>query len=131
MKITLLIKKRIKIHKYFGLDLNKKEVEKNITFQILDKNNNLYKEVTTNEYGEIEFELPYGTYTVKQINTTSGYEKVEDFTITINEDSDEIIEFYLNDLKIPDTFEYSYTNIIIFSLLFLVSILFVKVYYEK
>ena len=29
--------------------------------------------------------LPFGTYTLKQITTTEGYEKIKDYQITIDE----------------------------------------------
>ena len=39
----------------------------------------------TDSNGKINIVLPYGTYTVKQLSTTQGYEKVEDFNIVIKE----------------------------------------------
>ena len=123
-----VIKRKIKIYKYFENDEQNKKVEQNIKFQIFDKNNNLYTEVITDEYGIVEFELPYGTYTVKQVNTTDGYYMVDDFTIKVDEDAKELIEFYLNDLKIPNTYSYDNTYII---LIMLISSIFVLRYVKK
>ena len=47
--------------------------EDNIIFEIYNKDDILVKEVKTNEEGEVEFELPYGTYTVKiKIHDSTG-----------------------------------------------------------
>lgn len=96
-----IIKNKIKIHKYY--DNNK--VEKDITFMIYNSSNELVEEVTTDENGIIEIELPYGKYLFKQVNTTLGYAKVEDFIIEVKEESDNIFDYYLNDIKVPETGE--------------------------
>lgn len=61
-----------------------------VKFAIYDHNNNLVKELTTNNQGVFKFALPYGTYKVKQLTTTPGYEKIKDFTIDIKEQLDDI-----------------------------------------
>lgn len=101
-----VIKSKIKITKYIkdGINVNP---EGNIKFQILNNKNEIYKELETDINGIIEFELPYGTYLVKQINTTEGYYKVDEFEIKIDENSHYEIEYFLHDLKIPDTNERS------------------------
>lgn len=43
---------------------------------------------TTDSNGKLNVTLAYGTYTVKQLNTTSGHEKVKDFTITVKNNGD-------------------------------------------
>ena len=101
-----VIKSKVKLMKYKKED----EIltpEKNIKFQILNSKNEIYKEVETDINGYIEIELPYGTYLVKQINTSDGFYKVDDFEIKIDESTPNEIEFYLHDLKIPDTNEES------------------------
>ena len=94
-------------------------MEKGITFVIYDSNNNKYGEVTTDENGIIEIELPYGKYLFRQKNTTEGYKKVDDFNIEVKEESNNIFEYYLNDIKVPDTNEDLKT--IVLSILLLVS----------
>lgn len=84
--------------------------EKNISFEIYN-NNELIKTITTDENGEIEFYLPYGTYLIKQINTTNGYSIVEPFEIIINNNEIETIE--LKDYKIPVPNTKTKDNIII------------------
>ena len=59
--------------------------EVNVKFGVYDKNDKLVGEYTTDEQGNFEFNLPYGTYTVKQLTTTSGHEKIKDFTIEVKE----------------------------------------------
>ena len=113
-----VIKNKIRIYKYFG-DNNNRIAEKGIVFTIYDSNNNIYNEVTTNEDGMIELELPFGEYKFSQKNTTSGYKKVDDFKVVIKEESNNIVEYYLNDLKLPDTKED--IKIIILSVLLAIS----------
>lgn len=99
-----VIEKKIKIIKYYGSkeeQLNgtlKKEV--NITFDIYDSNNNLYGSYLTDISGEIEIILPYGSYTIRQVNTTANYDKVADIELEINEETLEDIIFTLYDLEI-------------------------------
>ena len=58
--------------------------EININFGFYDKDNNKVAEGTTNAKGYLKVKLPYGTYTVKQLNTTPNHEKVEDFVIVVH-----------------------------------------------
>lgn len=74
--------------------------EPNISFEIYDKNNTLINTITTDTEGYISITLPYGTYRLKQINTTENYFKVQDFNITINEEGDKPIYKLLSDSQI-------------------------------
>lgn len=66
--------------------------EANVTFDIyLKSSNELYKSITTDKNGYADVVLPYGTWVFKQKNSTPNFEKVEDFELTINEQSDENI----------------------------------------
>lgn len=56
--------------------------------------------ITTDKNGFAEIKLPYGTYTFRQINTTPNYEKVKDFEITIDENSDSEIKKVLSNAEI-------------------------------
>lgn len=59
--------------------------EENITFEFyLKSSNELYSIITTDENGYATTELPYGKYIVKQINSTPGYEKNDDFEINVD-----------------------------------------------
>ncbi|MFR5856824.1 MAG: SpaA isopeptide-forming pilin-related protein, partial [Bacilli bacterium] len=58
--------------------------EPNITFDIyLKSTNEKVISITTDYNGYATTTLPYGTYIVKQVNTTTGYDKLQDFEITI------------------------------------------------
>lgn len=59
------------------------EPEVGIKFGIYNNKNELVEEVTTNSQGVFRFTLPYGTYTVKQLTTTKGHEKIVDFNIEV------------------------------------------------
>ena len=71
--------------------------EEGITFQIYDKSNQLYKEITTDKNGYATTELPYGVYKFHQKNTVTGFEKIYDFYITVDENSEK--EQYYNILN--------------------------------
>lgn len=59
------------------------EPEVGIKFGIYNNKNELVEEVTTSSQGVFRFTLPYGTYTVKQLTTTKGHEKIDDFNIEV------------------------------------------------
>lgn len=115
-KITItlknkVIKGKLKIHKvYIDEDLIKDE--ENITFNIYDNKNNLYKSLTTDKFGNLEIELPYGTYKVVQQNTTDGYEIVEPFIIIINSNTPLTYDLKDYKIKVPNTYAKSKDNII-------------------
>ncbi len=93
-----VIEKKIRVEKKYGED-NNFQKETNIIFHILNQNNEFVLEATTNEEGFFEIQLPYGTYQLIQINTTDGYQKIDDYQIIVSNTEDELIE--LKDLKIP------------------------------
>ena len=99
-----VIKSRVKIIKLYGtkedFDNNTMKKEENITFSIYDKNGINVFTGTTNNEGIIETSLPYGEYTVEQINTTIGYNKIEKFNFSINEDNSISYDIVLHDFKI-------------------------------
>ena len=98
-----VIKKNIKIVKKYGEE-NNLQAEPNITFEIYNSKNELIDTKTTNENGEIELTLVYGTYSIKQINTTEGYEKIEDYLIEVKDQEDETIEFMDYKVEVPNTY---------------------------
>lgn len=76
--------------------------EENITFDIyLKSSNEKVASITTNKKGFAETVLPYGTYIVKQVTATENYEKVDDFEIIINGDTDEPYYHLISNAKIP------------------------------
>ena len=128
-----VIKSNIKIIKFFGtkkdLDLKTLKREKDVLFEVYDKDNNMVYSGKTDESGQLDFILPYGTYTVKQITTMDNYQKVDDFQIVINDESEENIEFELIDLKVevPNAYVKEYKNNFFDYLLLLIINLFLGV----
>ncbi len=91
-----VIKRKIILTKLYGnKQLEDYKVEPNVQFGIYDQNNQLTNTVTTNKSGQAEIELPYGSYTIKQLTSTKNYEYSPDITVNINESSDEEINFVL------------------------------------
>ena len=93
-----IINKNIKIIKKYG-DNYSFYGESNISFDIYNNKNELIKTITTDNNGEVIFNLPYGTYKVIQKNSTEGYYKAESFAIIVSDTEEKTIE--LIDYKIP------------------------------
>lgn len=89
-----VIEKEFELYKTFS-DGGKSMIlkaEPNITFEFyLESSMKLYENATTDATGRLLVKLPYGTYIVKQKNTTYNHEKLDDFKIVINEASAEKI----------------------------------------
>ena len=103
-----VIKKEIEITKLFGIDDNFKP-EENINFNIYDEDENLIKTIITDENGKASVILNYGKYTIKQMTTTEGFEKVEPIEIEVRNTLKE--ELTLKDYKIPVPDTYKKLNI--------------------
>lgn len=71
--------------------------EAGITFEIYYPNGNKFDEITTDKNGYASIDLPYGVWKFHQVNTTTGYEKIYDFYITVSETSEK--EQYYNILN--------------------------------
>lgn len=107
------IEKTIELIKYReDIDLKQNILEPNITFEFMNKQTKETYTITTNENGTASISLPFGNYQVRQINTTEQYEKIKDFEIIINENSEEKVVYELLDkpeegtiklLKLGDT----------------------------
>lgn len=97
-----VVKRKIEIYKKYGNpNSDSMKPEEGISFGIYDHLDNLLEIITTDSKGYAEVTLPFGNYTVKQINTTEGYQKIDDFTIDINETTNAILTYQLDNLKIP------------------------------
>ena len=104
-KITVtnqVIKKEITIKKQFGEEENL-QPEENITFEIMNQKNEVIYTLQTNKEGITTFTIPYGTYIVKQINTTEGYEILNPFQLIIKDNEPKIIELYDYKIPVPNT----------------------------
>ena len=71
--------------------------ESGIVFNIYDNNDNLVKSITTDKNGYATTTLPYGVYHFSQQNSNTGFNKIHDFYITVDENSES--EQYYNILN--------------------------------
>ena len=75
--------------------------EPNVSFEIyLKSTGEYYKTIKTDEKGFVSVKLPYGKWIFKQVSSTAGFEKVKDFEIVINNDSDEDITKIISNAEI-------------------------------
>lgn len=75
--------------------------EPNVSFEIYLKSiGEYYKTIKTDEKGFVSVKLPYGKWIFKQVSSTSGFEKVKDFEIVINNDSGEDITKIISNAEI-------------------------------
>lgn len=114
-----VIKSYIEINKLYGSNEDKDyKVEPNIEFGVYDTKNNLINIYKTDLTGYVSFYLPYGNYIIKQLNSTTNYDKVNDIYLTIDENSDKKITYVLKNnlltskLKVVKKDKYSNKNII-------------------
>lgn len=77
--------------------------EPNASFEIYNKDGKLIKTIITDENGEIEIELPYGEYTIKQTTTITGYEIIEPFKIIIDSNKEQVFKLTDYKIKVPNT----------------------------
>ena len=64
--------------------------EVGIIFEIINHQNEVLKEIITDNQGVIKFTLPYGNYKIRQKSTTPGHEKIEDINIEVKEQIDTV-----------------------------------------
>ncbi len=71
--------------------------EANITFEIFYPDGTKYGEIKTDKNGYATIEIPYGVWKFHQVNSNTGFEKIYDFFITVDEVSEK--EQYYNILN--------------------------------
>ncbi len=71
--------------------------ESGIQFEIYYPNGTLYDTITTDKNGYATIKIPYGVWKFHQVNTNTGFEKIYDFFITVDENSEK--EQYYNVLN--------------------------------
>ena len=71
--------------------------EEGIKFEIYYPNGKLFDTITTDKNGYATLNIPYGIWKFHQVNTTTGYEKIYDFFITVDYDTES--EQYYNILN--------------------------------
>ena len=83
------IKRKVDLFKVYASDETGFLVgEANIQFDIFDKNNKLVTSIITDSEGYASTVLPFGLYTIKQVNSTDNYYKIDDFVINIDSSDD-------------------------------------------
>lgn len=97
-----VIEKKVNIYKVFADGSTTiLKGEPNVSFEIyLKSTGEYYKTIKTDEKGFVSVKLPYGKWIFKQVSSTSGFEKVKDFEIVINNDSDEDITKIISNAEI-------------------------------
>ena len=71
--------------------------EANVKFEIFYPNGTKYGEIMTDRNGYATLDIPYGVWKFHQVNSHTGYEKIYDFFITVDENSK--LEQYYNILN--------------------------------
>lgn len=71
--------------------------EKGIKFEIYYPNGEKFDEIITDKNGYATINLPYGVWKLHQVNSTTGFEKIYDFYITVDYNSEK--EQYYNILN--------------------------------
>ena len=71
--------------------------EANIRFEIFYPDGTKFGEMTTDKNGYATMNIPYGVWKFHQVNSTTGFEKIYDFFITVDENSNK--EQYYNILN--------------------------------
>lgn len=92
-----IIKRDVELVKYTSKEEGDRVLEENISFAIYNRHGDFITQVKTNSSGYAKVNLVYGQYKIKQVNSTVGYKKVEDFTITIDENSPSTLHYDLID----------------------------------
>ena len=84
-----VIEREVELTKVFASDETKiMTPEVGIQFGFYNNKGEEVARKTTDSNGKLNVKLAYGTYTVKQLNTTVGHEKVKDFTISVKSSGD-------------------------------------------
>lgn len=96
-----IIKRPIRIHKYIAKgETGNLTPEKDVVFEFYNNKGDKVATVKTDADGFATLNLPYGTYTGKQKTVEEGLEKIDDFTVTINDKSPEIINLSFSNAPI-------------------------------
>lgn len=97
-----IIEKEINIHKSYG---DKTFIgESNVIFNIYNENDEIVDKIVTDENGNAKLNLPYGKYTLKQVNTKDGYKKVDPIIINVEDTDTLFIELKDYKIKVPNTY---------------------------
>lgn len=91
-----VIKAKIVIHKKYGNRIRRDyKNESNALFEVLNSDNKKVSEIRTDNNGLGKIILPYGKYTIKQIEGLKNYQKSKDIHININKKTKKVITYNL------------------------------------
>lgn len=93
-----VIENKFQINKFYGYgNTGIVYVEKGAIFNILNDQKEVVDTIETDENGYAEINLPYGTYTIKQVAGITGYQYINPVTIYVNEQTSPIQSYHLKD----------------------------------
>ena len=93
-----VLKNKIEIYKFYEKeDMNTIVQESEAVFELYNIDNEFILSIQTDENGYAEFELPYGSYTIKQIYGNIYYQLISPFVIKVNEQTPLQQTYYLKD----------------------------------
>ena len=89
-----IIRRNVEISKFYSQEeTGILKPEPSIEFGFFNSSNELVSKIVTDSQGWGVASIPYGTYTVKQLNTLPNMEKAKDFTITITEQNADSLKY--------------------------------------
>lgn len=95
LEVTPVVR-RLELLKLYG-DSNNVSGESGAFFNIYNIDGTLYDSVVTGSNGIGSIDLPYGEYIVKQVSGRNGYYMVDDFSVSINKSSNDVLKYTLVD----------------------------------
>lgn len=87
----------LKQYEYINGNTEFLTAEKNIKFEISYPDGNILTTITTDKNGYATFDLPFGVWKFHQVNSSPNYEKIYDFYVTVDYESEK--EQYYNILN--------------------------------
>ena len=87
----------LKQYEYINGNTEFLTAEKNIKFEISYPDGNILTTITTDKNGYTTFDLPFGVWKFHQVNSSPNYEKIYDFYVTVDYESEK--EQYYNILN--------------------------------
>ena len=120
------IMKKVEIYKTYGED---NLPESNVIFDFYKEDLSIYTSLITDNNGYGSVNLPLDRYTIKQRNSLSGYSKVDDIILSLDNNSNNIITYKFNDKRIDNP--KTYDGIIFYIITFIISISFIFSYVKR
>ena len=94
-----VIKGKIEILKLYGDDELGFKYEPGAEFEIINSQNKTVGKITTDKSGLASYELPYGTYYLKQVKGLENYTLSKDIEFKIDE-HDQVLNFTIKNISV-------------------------------